>query len=299
MSSRVLNNFVVRTIGAALLLAAGLMAATRLRTASAAVGAGAEDTANFATAISYPSEKSQPPFYAPGIIDSILVKEGDRVHKGDLLMTEDMALEKDELAALRVESESTKTVEYAIADHEAKLVERDRLEAAAAKGVASPAELEEAIAQEKTTAVRIDLAKEENQKARFETQKQADKVARMELHSSIDGIVQTLNLHLGSGVDPSKPDGACVIVNNDPLWVEMRLPSIQAAALKLQQKLDVRYLQNDPWQQGTIIYFNPVVDAASDTQVVRLELANPDQRPSGLHMTVRLPGDVAKLAANH
>ena len=119
------------------------------------------------------------------------------------------------------------------------------------------------------------------------------------MHSSIDGIVQTINLHLGSGVDPSKPDGACVIVNNDPLWVEMRLPSAKAATLKLQQKLDVRYLQNDPWQQGTIIYFNPMVDAASDTQVVRLELANPDQRPSGLHMTVRLPGDVAKLAVNH
>jgi multidrug efflux pump subunit AcrA (membrane-fusion protein) len=299
MSSREVKKIAVRTIGAALLLAGAMTAASRLRTASAAVGLGIEDTANFVTAISYPSEKSQPPFYAPGIIDSIPVKEGDRVHKGDLLMTEDMALEKDELQALKVESESTKTVEYAIAEHQAKLVERDRLEAAAAKGVANPSELAEAVAEETATAVRIDLAKEENQKSKFETQKQADKVARMELHSPIDGIVQTLNLHLGSGVDPSKPDGACVIVNNDPLWVEMRLPSIQAAALKLQQKLDVRYLQNDPWQQGTIIYFNPVVDAASDTQVVRLELANPDQRPSGLHMTVRLPGDVAKLAVNH
>jgi multidrug efflux pump subunit AcrA (membrane-fusion protein) len=298
MSSKKLNTRAVRMIGAVLLLAGGLTVVVRLRTASAAPGA-PDDSGDMVTAISYPSEKSQPPFFAPGIIDSIKVKEGDRVKKGDLLMTEDKAIEADELEALRIESESTKTVEYAEADHAAKAAELDHMQRAADKGVVNPSELAEAIANEKTTAVRIDLAKEETEKAKFETQKQSDKVARMELHSPIDGIVETINLHLGSGVDPSKPDGACVIVNNDPLWVEMRLPSGQAAGLHLQQHLDVRYGPNDPWRQGTIIYSNPVVDAASDTQVVRLELANPDQKPSGLHMTVRLPANVAALNVSH
>jgi RND family efflux transporter MFP subunit len=298
MLSKELNINVARTIGVGILLAGGLVVATHLRTASAAPNT-LDDSANFATAISYPSEKSQPPFFSPGIISDILVKEGDAVHKGDLLMTEDAAIEKDELDALKTESDSTKTVEYAMADHDAKVAELQHMQAAADKGVVSPSELAEAIANEKTTAVRIDLAKEESQKAKFETQKQADKVARMELRSPIDGIIETINLHRGSGVDPSKPDGACVIVQNDPLWVEMRLPSAQAAALKKGQTMDVRYNSGDKWRQGTIIFFNPVVDAASDTRIVRLEVPNPDQMPSGLHLTVRLPADVAALSIAH
>ena len=300
MASKNLNSRVMRTIAAGLLLAGGLTIAARLRPASAAVGTPEDDTANQVPAITYPSEKSQLAFFTQGVIDAVKVHEGDAVHKGDLLMSLDRAVEQDELQALETESNSTKTVEYAEADHDAKVAELQHMQKASESGVVSPSELAEAIANEKTTAVRIDLAKEENAKAKFETQKQADRLSRMELHAPFDGIVQTINLHVGAGVDPAKPDGACVVVCNDPLWVEMRLPSIQAAGLSLQQHLDVRYNNpTDKWRQGTVIYKNPVVDAASDTQVVRLELPNPEQQPSGLHMTVRLPPSVAALSVNH
>jgi hypothetical protein len=38
------------------------------------------------------------------------------------------------------------------------------------------------------------------------------------------------------------------------------------------------------------------VDAASDTEMVRMELANPgNAKPAGLHMQVKLPENVAAL----
>jgi hypothetical protein len=83
----------------------------------------------------------------------------------------------------------------------------------------------------------------------------------------------------------------------DPLWLEVHLPSSQAAQLKLNQELPVRY-DGGEWQQAKIIFFEKV-DAASDTEMVRLELANPNNaKQPGLHMQIKLPDSVSAVAAN-
>ena len=55
----------------------------------------------------------------------------------------------------------------------------------------------------------------------------------MTLHSPIDGVVQRVNLQPGEVVDSSSDkDGACFVIKNDPLWVQLmdisRQPGKQA-----------------------------------------------------------------------
>jgi hypothetical protein len=56
-------------------------------------------------------------------------------------------------------------------------------------------------------------------------------------------------------------------------------------------------LEPDKWFTGTVIYFDPVVDASVDQQTVRLELSNDDNKPAGLLMNIRVPADEKATAA--
>ena len=93
-------------------------------------------------------------------------------------------------------------------------------------------------------------------------------------------------------VDPNKPDGAITLVTNNPLWVEVKVSSVQAINLKLGDMAIVAY-QNSPndWVKAKVIYLDPEVDAASDKETVRLELTNTDGTRSGLWVNVKLPTD--------
>jgi hypothetical protein len=82
------------------------------------------------------------------------------------------------------------------------------------------------------------------------------------------------------------------VVKNDPLWVEFFLPTMQSSKLKVGQQLEVRYPDQQQWAAAKVIYKAPVADAASDTQKMRLELANPNMTDTGLQVLVRLPANV-------
>jgi multidrug efflux pump subunit AcrA (membrane-fusion protein) len=116
----------------------------------------------------------------------------------------------------------------------------------------------------------------------------------MKLESPINGIVEKLDLGEGEVVDPNKP--SCTVVQNDPLWVEVHLPSLQARKLALGDTLPVQHEGEQQWQSGKVIYLAPVADAASGTRMVRLELPNPTSRPSGLQVMVKLPEKLTRTA---
>jgi multidrug efflux pump subunit AcrA (membrane-fusion protein) len=58
--------------------------------------------------------------------------------------------------------------------------------------------------------------------------------------------------------------------------------------------LQVAYVNEpDHWIEGKIIFMSSVVDAASNTQTVRLEVPNPERKPAGLAVNIRLNATVA------
>jgi hypothetical protein len=78
----------------------------------------------------------------------------------------------------------------------------------------------------------------------------------------------------------------------------MHIPTAQALQLQLQQALKVRFEGEKDWRDAKIIFFAPEADAASNTQMVRLELPNPTGQWSGRHAEVKLPDNVAQVASN-
>jgi multidrug resistance efflux pump len=218
-----------------------------------------------------------------------MVKPGDVIKSGQELMKEDTALAESELAVLKAASDETGAVQEAQVQIDAKTKLLEMLQGANASGREI---LDAQLDRDVATARKVEAEDEHKQKV-LEYQRQLVRVQHMTLVSPVDGIVEKIALFEGELVDPNKPDGAIIIVKNDPLWVEMHLVSSQAAKLKTGDTVQVAY-PDEPqkWLDAKVIFLDPVVESGSDTQTVRVALPNPSNRPSGLTMSVRLPEKV-------
>lgn len=246
-------------------------------------------------AITRPSNESKVTFEVPGKVADIPVKEGQVVKKGQTLIQLEDMLEQKKLQMLEIEAASELAVEA-----EQKALENTRLtlkrkKELHARGAATDAELEEAQLAVDIAEIKLRKANEDLQLKRVERDAQLESIRQKRLDSKIDGIVARVDVYLGEVVDPREP--ACTVVQNDPLWVEFHLPAAQAAALEETKAVTVRYPQSEKRSDAQVIFLSPVVDAASDTRLVRLEMPNPQNRPAGLQMVVELPADVVAAGA--
>jgi len=255
-------------------------------------------------AISRPSEERKIAFAAPGLISDVAVKEGDAVKAGQVLAQQDDAEEQVALRSLQLDADSTAEIDYEKKDEEDKQVIYDRkFKLFNDEGhAASQSEVDEARLGVELAKAQILVAEEKHSKAVLDAQRQKIKVEHMQVKSPVDGVVQTINTRAGEMADPQSKDGVMVVVKNDPLWVEIHPSADRALKLQMGQELQVRYsapfgAEPLPWQTARVIYFAPKADAGSKTELVRLELPNPTGQRSGLSMEVRLPANVAAVAA--
>ena len=248
-----------------------------------------------AMAITKPSKERQLKFAGPGIVSEVLVKQGDLVKAHDVLARQDSRQDAWQLKFDLRESESNEKIEYSKADLASKDVDAKRKQQLLKDHAASQTEVEQADLAVKLAAAQVNLAIMEHDQKGFDAEKEKVKIEQMTMFSPIEGVIERLNIGEGEMGDPQARDGAIVVGQWNPLWLEMHLPVSQASQLKREQELMVRYEKGD-WQRAKIILFD-VVDAASDTQMIRLELANPDNKVPGLHMQVQLPANVPAVAS--
>ncbi len=238
-----------------------------------------------------PSARRQLSFNGPGVILDVAVKEGDHVKEGQLLMSEDARMEEKLLEAMKLESDSVLPVEFATTDLAYKQNKLSRVENMAKNAVASNEELQEAKLDVALAEIKVKQASQEQKQKKLQADRQAIKVELMKLKSPIAGIVEKLDLGAGEVVDPNKP--SCTVVQNDPLWVEVHVPSLLARQVSVGDAMSVQNEGEKAWESAKVIFLAPVADAASGTRMVRLELANPTGRPSGMQVTVKLPPPAA------
>lgn len=241
-------------------------------------------------AYTVPSEKTNLSFTDAGIVDQVLVKDGDRVRVGEVLATEQTDEELIQYKSMKIVADSTSDIDAAKADRDAKKLHYDSLQQAGADQGANGQEVQEAKLAYDQAEILIKKAEQEHAKNQADLEKEFLKIAHMKLTSPFDGVVSAINIHPGEMADPGKPDGVITVVQNRPLWVELQLKSNDAAKLKLGQELPVVY-DNTPDQTLTasVIFIDPVVDASSDNQLIRLELSNNDEKAAGMSVTVKMP----------
>jgi len=237
-----------------------------------------------------PSRITKPSFMEVGVVREWLVKPDEYVKKGQLLGREDTDVDELILRSKRIQADSMAAVEAATADRDARKIEYESKLKAYSLQATSTDEVQEAkLDYEQKEAV---LRNAETQREMYlaDVDVQARKIDKMQLFSPVDGTVKEINIQEGEVVDPNKPDGAITLVTNNPLWVEVKVSSVQAINLKLGDMAMVAY-QNSPndWFKAKVIYLDPEVDAASDKETVRLEVNNDDNTRSGLWVNVKLP----------
>ena len=237
-----------------------------------------------------PSRITKPSFMEVGVVREWLVKPDEYVKKGQLLGREDTDVDELILRSKRIQADSMAAVEAATADRDARKIEYESKLKAYSLQATSTDEVQEAkLDYEQKEAV---LRNAETQREMYlaDVDVQARKIDKMQLFSPVDGTVKEINIQEGEVVDPNKPDGAITLVTNNPLWVEVKVSSVQAINLKLGDMAIVAY-QNSPndWFKAKVIYLDPEVDAASDKETVRLEVNNDDNTRSGLWVNVKLP----------
>ena len=140
-----------------------------------------------------------------------------------------------------------------------------------------------------TGAVNHARAKLTNQRlADLELRKSTAELARRTIRSPIAGVVVERSLSTGEFV---KQDPILKLAQLDPLRVEAFVPVSMLG--KIRVGMDAQVMPEAPVNgvhQAKVTVVDRVVDAASGTFGVRLELPNPDYHlPAGLKCRLRLP----------
>ncbi|HRK32782.1 MAG TPA: efflux RND transporter periplasmic adaptor subunit [Tepidisphaeraceae bacterium] len=244
--------------------------------------------------ITQPSERRTLAFESGGLVAEVMVKEGDAVKVGDVLMKQESRLDEAEAEIRRIDAESRVEIDAAEKEFQLRKVQYER-KAGGGDAAYAPAEVEEARITMEVADLKRAEAKNKHDQAVAVYNRSKVKLELMRIVSQIDGIVEKISVDPGEMADPQKQEGAISIVKNDPVWVEVPLlKAWQVARLSPGQELPVRYTVDkaDAWQSARIIFIAPVADARSGTQSVRLEMPNPQGWASGLDVEIKLPAEL-------
>jgi RND family efflux transporter MFP subunit len=237
-------------------------------------------------------EREQIGFSVPGLVSEVLVKEGETVKAGQLLAKLDTSVEQAELDKQEYLVKSNVQLQAATAQRELAEKKLERKEKIYQDKAGSIEEVEEQRLEVTVSKLKEQLANEETESKKYDIAKLKAQIARMTIVAKEDGEIRKIDAAPGEVADPQKP--SMVMVVNDPLYVEVNLPSRMTAGMKLGQPMQVRYLDEpNKWHDAKVVFFDPVADASVGRQLVRLEMPNTDHRRSGQEIAVKLPQNLA------
>ena len=223
-----------------------------------------------------------------GFVDMVTVDRGDRVKKGQALFTLDSRLEKAAVNIARARAE----MEGAIKSNQLKLDFSDRRVARtgqlAKEKIISTHDMDESETEKLLAGVALQEALENKRLARLELGRANADLALRTILSPIDGVVVERFLSPGelAGQEP-----ILKLAQIHPLRVEVFAPVSLIGKISVGMRAEV--IPEQP-VGGVLVakvtVVDRVVDAASGTFGVRLELPNSDYRlPAGLQCKVRFP----------
>jgi RND family efflux transporter MFP subunit len=225
------------------------------------------------------------------VIESIRVRRGDYVKKGAVLVTLESGAER---AALKLaQSRATMRGEIKAGEarrdlagkkwQQAEQLYKDNFIAAAAR--------DEAIAEYKLATEQLNQAQENRVLAELEVKRASEILALRTIRSPLSGVVVEKILSPGEFATSNLKDPILKLAQIDPLNVEVILPVTYYGRIKAGSKAPVfpeAPIGGKHLARVTVI--DRVVDAASGTFGVRLELSNKAGTiPAGVKCRVRFP----------
>ena len=220
-----------------------------------------------------------------GVLSRVLVDRGDKVKKGQAVaqLVDDVERASVDAAAQRFENRAEIAAAKSAYEFAQKKAERSR-ELFDKQFISSQA-LEQAESEAKVAAMRYAQAQEQRVVARQDMAVARAQLGLRTISSPIAGVVVDRYLSAGERVE-QKP--VVKVVQIDPLRVEVVAPAVRFNTIRVGSTARVTPEMNGAAEKiARVILVDPVIDAASNTFRVRLELPNPGNAvPSGLRCRV-------------
>ncbi|MFZ5555441.1 MAG: efflux RND transporter periplasmic adaptor subunit [Pseudomonadota bacterium] len=225
-----------------------------------------------------------------GVLESVAVQRGQQVRKGQVLATLQSDAEKAALEVARTRAEMDGAVKAAEARLDAASKKEQRTRELFEKNFVSSGVLEEARTQRSLAEHMLREAREAKRLAELELRRSAELLRLRTLRAPFDGVVTERYLDPGGLATAAAKDPILRIAQIDPLSVEVILGAGLYGKVKVGQTADVTPETSATSFPARVTAVDRVIDAASGTFRVRLELPNPKQEiPAGAKCKVRLP----------
>ncbi len=224
-----------------------------------------------------------------GVLDSVEVQKGDFVQAGEVVARLESAIEQAMVAQAEARADMRSTVrarEVSLARNQEK---HERAVKLSSQKFVSPDELDELASAVELARLELEAEREQQRLAELELARSRALLEQRVLRSPIDGVVVRRFLNPG---EFAQAQPILRIAQLDPLNVEAVLPG--AVHGQVTAGMPARVLLHGA--QGQVIdaevtIVEQVIDAASGTFGVRVEVANPDHGiPAGLECTLELEG---------
>jgi len=226
---------------------------------------------------------------AEGVIEQVLVRRGDQVKKGDLLvkLSSGPELATVNLARSRAAMEGEIKAAQARVDLAKKKWERaDEL---AKRNFISANAKDEAEAELRLASEQLRALQESRQLAELELKRAEEVLAQRSIYSTVNGVVVALFLKPGELTSSNQKDPILRLSEVGQLHVELVLPVREYG--KIRRGQTARVVPEQPIggdYQAKVDVVDLTVDGASGTFGVRLLLPNPGNRiPAGVKCRAR------------
>ena len=265
-------------------------------------------------AITRPSEQLVLSFVRAGKVAEVLVKPGDAVKAGDLLVRLDDRAERAQLAQLAAQASNDVRVRAAKAQLDQKKVDYEALVALAKQNSASKQEVDHAELDVTIAELSLELSRFQQAQDKLKLKEVTEQIERMRLLSPIVGEVHEVVVEPGEAVDAL--EDVVKLINTAKLRIDVPVPV--DLGRKLLGEWERARAKKQPFGRtacirfpiaqragekaakictGEIIFISKEADAASDTLLVRVEVDRPAGHPAGEHVRVTFPDPKPMSAA--
>jgi len=223
-----------------------------------------------------------------GVLDKVLVDRGDMVKKGQVLATLQSDVERATMELARARSENKAAIEAKKEELEFAKRNQERRKELYDQKALPQNEWDEVVTKKILAEHGLAEARENRNLARLELKQATAVVDRLTIRSPVTGVVVERYLSPGEYVEDQP---ILHLAQIDPLHVEVILPVEKLGSV--QEGMQAKVRPEEPvggTYDAKVTIVDKVVDAASGTFGVRLELPNPGYKlPAGLKCKVIFP----------
>jgi RND family efflux transporter MFP subunit len=240
--------------------------------------------------ISQPSRLLELGSAADGFLKDVLVERGDILREGDIVATLDFGIEEVDARLAHARAESVANQEMAKARHGFSKRRLLRMEQLAGDHVVSKDQLDAAQTEVELDRLAIVDAEEKIRFACLQLERARAILDRAVIRSPVTGVVKERLMSAGEYLSRSRRGEIAILAQLNPLRIQVHAPLEFRERVRVGDQAGVLF--DDPQisvAAGQVVIVDPIMDTASGTFQIHLEIPNPDLTiPAGMRCRVQL-----------